>query len=82
MNGPNKLGCYITLNKHSNLLGTLVSYEENECIVNMVLILQKFYSTGAKELEYLSLAGLFQPSQLRQGVTFGVEHFKELTTLR
>jgi hypothetical protein len=48
----------------------------------MVLIVQKFYSKGTKELEYLSLAGLFQPSQLRQGVTFGVEHFKELTTLR
>jgi hypothetical protein len=50
----------------------------------MFSIVQKFYSTGlwTKKLEYLSLAGLFQPSQLRQGVTFGVEHFKELTTLR
>jgi len=39
MNGPNKLGCYITLgykrlamDKQSSLLGQFKSYEENELL--------------------------------------------------
>jgi hypothetical protein len=37
MNGPNKLDCYtlqrLAKDKHSSLLGTFLSYEENNCFL-------------------------------------------------